>query len=76
MAGYAPAGNEGTEMAMRFLPRKIAIVLVGMGTFFGAAAPTFAADKVTFLTSWFAQPSRAASTRPKRPDFTRRPVST
>src|ERR1700733_5869271 len=42
-------------MAMRFLPRMIAIVLVGMGAFFGAAAPTFAADKVTFLTSWFAQ---------------------
>ena len=55
MAGYVPAGNEGTEMAMTFLPRKIAIVLVGMGTFFGAAAPTFAADKVSFLTSWFAQ---------------------
>ena len=55
MAGYMPAENEGTEMAMRFLPRKIAIVLVGMGTFFGAAAPTFAADKVSFLTSWFAQ---------------------
>src|SRR6202045_5211044 len=42
-------------MAMRFLPAKMAFVLVGMGTFFGAAAPTFAADKVTFLTSWFAQ---------------------
>jgi NitT/TauT family transport system substrate-binding protein len=55
MAGYVPAENEGTEMAMTFLPRKIAIVLVGMGTFFGAAAPTFAADKVSFLTSWFAQ---------------------
>ena len=55
MAGRVPAGNEVAEMAMGFLPRKIAIVLVGLGAFVGAAAPTFAADKVTFLTSWFAQ---------------------
>src|ERR1700677_1050344 len=26
-----------------------------MGTVFGAACPAFAADKITFLTSWFAQ---------------------
>jgi NitT/TauT family transport system substrate-binding protein len=55
MAGQAPAGNEVAEMAMNFLPRMIAIALVGISSFFGSLTPTLAADKITFLTSWFAQ---------------------
>lgn len=42
-------------MALKFLPRMLATALVGTGALFGSLAPTFAADKVTFLTSWFAQ---------------------
>ncbi len=42
-------------MAMKFLPRSIAVALVAMGALIGSLAPTLAADKVTFLTSWFAQ---------------------
>jgi NitT/TauT family transport system substrate-binding protein len=42
-------------MAIKFLPRIVAITLLGAGVFVGSVAPTFAADKVTFLTSWFAQ---------------------
>src|ERR1700748_1802430 len=42
-------------MASRFPQRLVATVLVGIGGFFGSLAPTLAADKVTFLTSWFAQ---------------------
>jgi NitT/TauT family transport system substrate-binding protein len=42
-------------MATKFLPRMIAIAVVGTSAFFGSLAPTLAADKVTFLTSWFAQ---------------------
>jgi NitT/TauT family transport system substrate-binding protein len=49
------AQNEVAEMATNFLPRMIAIAVIGMTAFFGSLAPTFAADKVTFLTSWFAQ---------------------
>jgi NitT/TauT family transport system substrate-binding protein len=36
----------------------------------------FAADKIVFLTSWYAQAEHAGSTRPRRPGFTRRPAST
>jgi NitT/TauT family transport system substrate-binding protein len=49
------AGYEGAEMAMKFLPRMIATVLAGTGVVLGSLAPALAADKVTFLTSWFAQ---------------------
>ena len=42
-------------MATNFLPRMIAIAVVGMSAFFGSLAPTLAADKISFLTSWFAQ---------------------
>jgi NitT/TauT family transport system substrate-binding protein len=55
LAGEAPARNEVAEMAKQFLPRMFAIALFGTGTFLGSLAPTLAADKVTFLTSWFAQ---------------------
>jgi NitT/TauT family transport system substrate-binding protein len=55
MAGRAPARNEGAEMATNFLPRMIAIAVVGTSAFFGSLTPMLAADKVTFLTSWFAQ---------------------
>src|SRR6202035_544074 len=56
----ALARNEVAEMALKlmapkFLPRGIAIAVVGISAFFGSLAPTLAADKVTFLTSWFAQ---------------------
>src|SRR6266849_2307440 len=50
-----PARNEVAEMAKKFLPRMIAAVLVGTGALLVTAAPVLAADKVTFLTSWFAQ---------------------
>jgi len=55
MAGEAPARNEVAEMATKFLPRMFATALIGTGAFLGSLAPTFAADKITFLTSWFAQ---------------------
>src|SRR5580704_11525071 len=55
MAGQAPAGNEVAEMAMKIMLRTIAIALVGAGAFLSSLAPTLAADKVSFLTSWFAQ---------------------
>src|SRR6202048_686967 len=55
MAGEAPARNEVAEMATKFLPRIFATALIGTGAFLGSLAPTFAADKVTFLTSWYAQ---------------------
>jgi NitT/TauT family transport system substrate-binding protein len=42
-------------MATNFLPRMIATGVVGISAFFGWLAPTLAADKVSFLTSWFAQ---------------------
>ena len=42
-------------MATKFLPRSVAIALVAIGGWIGSLAPTHAADKVTFLTSWFAQ---------------------
>jgi NitT/TauT family transport system substrate-binding protein len=44
-----------TAMPTRLLPRRIAIALLGAGAFLASLQPTFAADKVTFLTSWFAQ---------------------
>jgi NitT/TauT family transport system substrate-binding protein len=47
--------DEVVEMAMKFLPRMIACALVGTGSLVGSLGPTLAADKVTFLTSWFAQ---------------------
>ena len=60
MAGAAPVRNEDAEMAMNFLMRKcltrtIAAALLGTAALFGSLVPTLAADKVTFLTSWFAQ---------------------
>jgi NitT/TauT family transport system substrate-binding protein len=55
MAGKAPAQSEVAEMALKLLPRMIAIALVGTGAFLSSPAPTLAGDKVTFLTSWFAQ---------------------
>jgi NitT/TauT family transport system substrate-binding protein len=42
-------------MAMKFLPRMIALLLLGPATLLGSLGSAFAADKVTFLTSWFAQ---------------------
>ncbi len=42
-------------MATKYLPRMIAIALVAAATWLGSPAPTLAADKVSFLTSWFAQ---------------------
>ena len=42
-------------MAITFLPRIVAIILLGAGALVCSVAPTLAADKVTFLTSWFAQ---------------------
>src|ERR1700754_4266095 len=42
-------------MARNFLPRLMASALIGTGLWLGSAAPTLAADKVTILTSWFAQ---------------------
>jgi NitT/TauT family transport system substrate-binding protein len=42
-------------MAMKILSRRIAIALLGAGALFGSLQPTLAADKVSFLTSWFAQ---------------------
>ncbi len=55
MAGEVLARNEVAEMATKFLPRMFAIALIGTGAFLGSLSPTLAADKVTFLTSWFAQ---------------------
>jgi NitT/TauT family transport system substrate-binding protein len=55
MAGEVPARNEVAEMVTKFLPRMIAIGLIGTGACLGSLAPALAADKVTFLTSWFAQ---------------------
>jgi NitT/TauT family transport system substrate-binding protein len=58
-AGETPARNETTNgtlaMATKFLPRKVAIALVATGAWIGSLQPTLAADKVSFLTSWFAQ---------------------
>jgi NitT/TauT family transport system substrate-binding protein len=42
-------------MAMNFLSRVIAASLIGTFAWLGSLAPTLAADKVSFLTSWFAQ---------------------
>ena len=42
-------------MAMKFLSRMIATALVGTAAVATALTPALAADKVTFLTSWFAQ---------------------
>ena len=46
-------------MAMKFVSRRmvtaIATALVGTGMLVGSLAPALAADKVTLLTSWFAQ---------------------
>jgi NitT/TauT family transport system substrate-binding protein len=42
-------------MAMKILPRRIALALLGAGALFGSLQPALAADKVSFLTSWFAQ---------------------
>jgi len=40
---------------MNFLSRVIAASLIGTFAWLGSLAPTLAADKVSFLTSWFAQ---------------------
>src|SRR6202451_105342 len=42
-------------MAMKSLSRTIVTALVAMGALLSTFTPTLAADKVTFLTSWFAQ---------------------
>src|SRR3984885_1230301 len=42
-------------MAMKFLSRMITTALVGTVAVAAALTPAIAADKVTFLTSWFAQ---------------------
>jgi NitT/TauT family transport system substrate-binding protein len=42
-------------MAVKNLQRMLAIALVGVGALAATPAPAVAADKVTFLTSWFAQ---------------------
>jgi NitT/TauT family transport system substrate-binding protein len=42
-------------MAMKSLSRTIVTALVAMGALPSTFTPTLAADKVTFLTSWFAQ---------------------
>ena len=42
-------------MAMKILPRMIATALVGTVAVAATLTPAIAADKVTFLTSWFAQ---------------------
>src|SRR5258708_11603974 len=55
MAGQTPARNEGVERGTNFLREMIATGVVGISVFFGWLAPTLAADKVSFLTSWFAQ---------------------
>src|ERR1700719_5171829 len=55
MAGQTPARNEVAGMAMKFLPRMVAIALVGTVAVAATLTPAIAADKVTFLTSWFAQ---------------------
>jgi NitT/TauT family transport system substrate-binding protein len=47
--------NEGVEMATKFLLRKFGVSLAAMGALLGTLSPSLAADKVTFLTSWFAQ---------------------
>jgi NitT/TauT family transport system substrate-binding protein len=55
----APARNGTTngtaKMAIKLLPRKIAIALAAMAAWTASLQPTLAADKVSFLTSWFAQ---------------------
>src|SRR5437763_16538858 len=43
------------DSAMKRLPRLFAIGLVALGALVGSHAATRAADKVSFLTSWFAQ---------------------
>jgi NitT/TauT family transport system substrate-binding protein len=47
--------NGVAEMAMKSLSRTIVTALAAMGALLSTLTPTFAADKVTFLTSWFAQ---------------------
>jgi NitT/TauT family transport system substrate-binding protein len=42
-------------MATKLLPRLIAIALAAMAASIGSLAPALAADKISFLTSWFAQ---------------------
>jgi NitT/TauT family transport system substrate-binding protein len=42
-------------MALKILSRMIAAALMGTGMLAASLAPASAADKVTFLTSWFAQ---------------------
>ena len=42
-------------MALKILPRMITAALVGTGMLVASLAPASAAEKVTFLTSWFAQ---------------------
>src|ERR1700688_5104749 len=42
-------------MAMKILPRMIAAALMGTGVLAASLSSALGADKVTFLTSWFAQ---------------------
>jgi NitT/TauT family transport system substrate-binding protein len=47
--------KRGSHMAMKSLPRSIVAALAAFGALLSTLGPTLAADKVTFLTSWFAQ---------------------
>jgi NitT/TauT family transport system substrate-binding protein len=54
-AGAIQATNKVPSMPMKFLSRMIATALAGTAAVVAALTPALAADKVTFLTSWFAQ---------------------
>ena len=47
--------KRGSPMAIHISPRMIAAALLGTGVLAASLMPALAADKVTFLTSWFAQ---------------------
>src|SRR5277367_6170864 len=55
LAGRNRRDSKVPSMAMKFLSRMIATALVGTAAVATALTPALAADKVTFLTSWFAQ---------------------
>ena len=55
LAGGAGVTQKGTSMALKNLFRMIAAGLLASAGLIASLAPAQAADKVTFLTSWFAQ---------------------
>jgi NitT/TauT family transport system substrate-binding protein len=55
LAGRSRRDTKVPSMAMKFLNRMIATALVGTVAVAAALTSALAADKVTFLTSWFAQ---------------------